>query len=120
MAAKHEVRLRRIYDDVSKNDGTRVLVDRLWARGVSKERAHLNEWLKEVAPSTELRKWYQHDPDKFDEFTKKYLAELIDGEQREAFDHLKSLAKQGTLTLLTASKAVEISEAAVLRDALTG
>lgn len=109
-----KVRVRRIYDDPAPDDGTRVLVDRLWPRGMSKERAHLDEWCKEIAPSTELRKWYHHDPDRFDEFTRRYRAELDEGEQADALAHLRGLADDGPLTLLTATKDPDISEAAVL------
>lgn len=113
------VQVKRIYEEESQKDGTRVLVDRLWPRGVSKERADLTVWEKEVAPSTDLRKWYSHDPAKFDEFKEKYTQELSGGEQAEAFQRLLALAKEGPLTLLTASKAANISEAEVLRELLT-
>lgn len=113
------VQMKRIYEEESQKDGTRVLVDRLWPRGVSKERADLTVWEKEVAPSTDLRKWYSHDPAKFDEFKEKYTQELSGGEQAEAFQRLLALAKEGPLTLLTASKAANISEAEVLRELLT-
>ncbi|WP_448223665.1 DUF488 domain-containing protein [Gordonia iterans] len=97
-----------------------MLVDRLWARGVSKERAQLTEWCKAVAPSTELRKWYGHDPAKFDEFADKYRAELAsDDGRREALSHLRALAARGPLTLLTATKNPEISEAEILRRLLS-
>jgi len=114
-----KVRLRRIYDDVESDDGTRVLVDRVWPRGISKERAHLDEWCKTVAPSTQLRTWYGHDPDRFEEFSRRYRAELATGEPAEALEHLKTLAHDGTLTLLTATKQVDISQAAVLVEVLS-
>lgn len=114
-----KVRLRRIYDDVESDDGTRVLVDRVWPRGISKERAHLDEWCKTVAPSTQLRTWYGHDPDRFEEFSRRYRAELAIGEAAEALEHLKTLAHHGTLTLLTATKQVDISQAAVLVEVLS-
>lgn len=116
----HRVQVRRIYDDPADDDGTRVLVDRLWPRGVSKERARLDEWCKQVAPSNELRMWYGHDPARFDEFSRRYRAELEQGEGADALDHLRVLATQGPLTLLTATKVFEISEAAVLADVLGG
>lgn len=112
------VQVRRIYDEPADDDGQRVLVDRIWPRSMSKERAQLDEWCKQVAPSTDLRTWYGHDPDKFDEFARRYRAELEDGERAAAFAHLKDLAKQGRLTLLTATKRSDISEAAVLADLL--
>ncbi|WP_453985138.1 DUF488 domain-containing protein [Brevibacterium casei] len=120
MAQNSAIRVKRIYEDPSADDGARILVDRLWPRGVSKERADLTEWLKDVAPSTELRTWYGHDPAKFDEFSRRYRAELGDDQHAEAFATLRDYASAGTLTLLTASKAVEISEAAVLEAVLTG
>jgi uncharacterized protein YeaO (DUF488 family) len=115
---KHEVRVRRAYDEQTAADGIRVLVDRLWPRGVSKARAHLDEWCKEVSPSPELRKWYAHDPDRFAEFTSRYEAELEEPERAEALRHLRELAGQGTLTLVTATKRADISEAAVLAGLL--
>lgn len=120
MAKKPEVRLARIYDDVVPDGGSRVLVDRLWPRGMSKERAHLDDWCKQVAPSPELRKWYGHDSDKYDEFARRYRAELKDGEHAEAFEQLQAMAAHGPLTLLTASKRSDISEAAVLVELLNG
>jgi uncharacterized protein YeaO (DUF488 family) len=113
-AQSEGVRVRRIYDAPSADDGTRVLVDRLWPRGVSKQRADLDEWAKELSPSTELREWYQHIPERFSEFRSRYLAELRQPQQAAELLHLRELAAQGTLTLLTATKEPEISEAAVL------
>ncbi|MFP5070756.1 DUF488 domain-containing protein [Pseudonocardia nantongensis] len=109
------VQVRRIYDPAEKGDGTRVLVDRVWPRGVRKQDARYDEWVKDVAPSTELRKWYGHDPDRFDEFRRRYRDEL-DGSS--ALDRLRSLANDGDLTLLTASKSPEISQAEVLCELL--
>ena len=94
---RHEVKVRRAYDEQSAGDGVRVLVDRLWPRGLSKDRAHLDEWCKEVSPSPELRKWYAHDPDRFAEFASRYEAELDEPERAEALRHLRELAGQGTL-----------------------
>ena len=118
VVSKHEVKVGRAYDKAAREDGARVLVDRIWPRGLSKERAELDEWCKLVAPSTELRKWYQHDPDRFEEFGRRYRAELEDPERVEALAHLRELAEHRTLTLLTASKRADISEAAVLADLL--
>lgn len=116
-AERPHVQVKRIYEDPSPDDGKRVLVDRIWPRGVSKERADLDEWCKQVAPSTELRKWYGHDPARFDEFTRRYHAELTNPERAAALAHLRELARQGAmLTLLTATKDFGISEAAVLAD----
>src|SRR6516165_1041875 len=109
-----DVRVRRVYEEPQPDDGTRVLVDRLWPRGVSKARAALDEWCKDVAPSDELRKWYGHDPGRFEEFGRRYGLELQGPRQAGALAHLRELAKDGRLTLLTATTRPEISEAAVL------
>jgi uncharacterized protein YeaO (DUF488 family) len=119
MDQQHRVQLRRIYDAPTPDDGTRVLVDRLWPRGISKTRAHLDEWCKQIAPSTELRNWYRHAPELFEEFSRRYTAELDDPEPAAALAHLTDLAAQQTLTLLTATKNPDISEAAVLVNVLT-
>lgn len=116
----HPVVAKRIYEPADPADGCRVLVDRVWPRGVSKEHAHLDEWCKEIAPTTELRKWYGHDPDKYDEFRRRYGDELTDSGRRSALEHLRELAASGPLTLLTASKALDISQAAVLAEMLQG
>jgi uncharacterized protein YeaO (DUF488 family) len=116
MTEPARVRVRRIYDAPDPDDGTRVLVDRLWPRGVSKARAQLDEWCKQVAPSNELRTWYHHDPELFDEFTCRYANELGSSEPAAALAHLQELATQQALTLLTATEDPEISEAAVLAE----
>ena len=118
MTRQRHVQVHRIYDPVTRGDGTRVLVDRIWPRGISKARAHLDEWCKQIAPSTELRKWYRHDPKLFDEFVRRYRDELTESDRADALAHLHDLTKKQTLTLLTASKAVDISEAAVLAHLL--
>ena len=115
-----KVRIRRVYDEPGSDDGARVLVDRLWPRGVSKERAAVDEWCKEVAPSTELRKWYDHVPERFDEFAKRYRVELEAPDRAAVLDHLSTLARQRNLTLLTATKRPEISQAAVLAEVIGG
>ncbi|WP_326580038.1 DUF488 family protein [Actinacidiphila glaucinigra] len=107
---------RRIYEDASAQEGKRVLVDRLWPRGVSKERAHLDEWLRDVAPSSDLRQWYHHDTERFPEFRDRYITELEDADHRPAVEHLRDLAAHDRVTLLTATKDVDHSEAAVLAD----
>lgn len=119
MTERHRVRVRRIYDDPSPTDGVRVLVDRIWPRGVSKERAALDEWCKDVAPSTELRKWYAHDPERFGEFVTRYRRELAEPARHAALEHLRELTAERTVTLLTATRLVEISEATVLADLLS-
>lgn len=115
-----DVRVRRAYDPAEDQDGRRVLVDRLWPRGMKKVDAQLDEWSKDVGPSTELRKWYGHEPAKFEEFSRRYRAELDDPARAEALDHLRELAAGHRLTLLTATKDAEISEAAVLATILRG
>jgi uncharacterized protein YeaO (DUF488 family) len=117
--SKLNVQVRRVYDEPDEQDGARVLVDRIWPRGVSKAKAQLSEWCKDIAPSTELRKWYAHDPAKFDEFRRRYRVELDEPERAEALQHLRALAKNQRLTLLTATKHPDISEAAVLVDVLS-
>ena len=114
------VRVGRVYDPSTGQDGKRVLVDRLWPRGMTKARAALDEWCKDVAPSNELRKWYGHDPRLFPQFRRRYLAELGTAERAGALAHLRDLAGDHPLTLLTASKEVTISEAAVLAELLSG
>lgn len=114
--SKPLVRVRRVYDEPEDRDGIRVLVDRIWPRGLTKAKAQLSEWCKEVAPSTGLRKWYDHDPAKFEEFTRRYRAELDEPERADAMSHLRDLADGHPLTLLTATKRPDISEAAVLAE----
>jgi uncharacterized protein YeaO (DUF488 family) len=113
-AQASKVRVRRAYEEPEPDDGARVLVDRLWPRGLSKAKAALDEWCKNVAPSAELRTWYNHDPDRFEEFSRRYRQELKDPERAEALAHLRGLARERPLTLLTATKRADISEAAVL------
>jgi uncharacterized protein YeaO (DUF488 family) len=115
-----DIRVRRVYDKPSPEDGARVLVDRVWPRGMRKDAARLDEWAKDVAPTTELRTWYQHDPAKFDEFRRRYTAELAGPGAREALDRLRALAADRPVTLLTATKELDLSQAAVLAGLLRG
>src|SRR4051812_27645037 len=103
-------RIRRVYDNPQPSDGARVLVDRIWPRGLTKEKAHLDEWCKQIAPSTQLRQWYAHDPHRFGEFSRRYQQELNEPARAQALERLRDLAANGTLTLLTATKNIEISE----------
>jgi uncharacterized protein YeaO (DUF488 family) len=109
------VMVARVYE-ATAGDSIRVLVDRVWPRGVSKARDDLAEWCKDVAPSTELRRWYGHDPQRFEEFARRYRDELARPEPRAALDHLRQLARQQPVVLVTATKQVELSQAAVLAD----
>lgn len=110
------VKIKRVYDEPNTQDGFRVLVDRLWPRGVSKEKARLDLWLKEVAPSPELREWFSHDPGKFKEFTARYQTEL---DSNPAFKQLNDLAKQHEqITLLYAAHDPKINHAVVLQEYL--
>ena len=113
-----DVRVRRIYDPPEDDDGQRVLVDGLWPRGVSKATARLDEWCKAVAPSTELRTWFGHDPSRLAQFRERYLAELGDPERSAALDDLAVRARRGRLTLLTATKDLELSHAPLVADAI--
>ena len=117
---RSRVRIRRAYEEPRAEDGRRVLVDRLWPRGLSKEAAALDEWLRDVAPSSGLRTWYGHDPVKFAEFRLRYLAELTGAAQRAALGRLRGFAANGPLTLLTATRDTVHSQAAVLAGLLDG
>ncbi len=117
MTATH-VRLRRVYDEPGPADGHRVLVDRLWPRGLARSAAAVDEWLKAVAPSDELRRWYGHQPEKFEAFAHRYAAELQSPQRADALGHLRELARSGPLTLLTATRDLEHSQAAVLAEQL--
>ncbi len=112
------VALKRVYDKPEPSDGTRVLVDRLWPRGLSKERAHVDLWLKEIAPSRELRTWFGHDPEKFAEFRRRYEAELASEIGQMALTKLRELATQGPITLVFAAHDTEHANAVVLCDLL--
>lgn len=111
-----EVRIKRVYDDAADGDGYRVLVDRLWPRGLSKERARLDEWLKDAAPSPDLRTWWNHDPARMDEFAARYEAEL---DANDAVAHIRSLVDEhAVVTLLYGARDPHVNHARVLRDYL--
>lgn len=114
------VAIKRAYEAPDPDDGTRVLVERLWPRGLSKERAHVDIWLKDVAPTTELRTWYRHDPARFAEFCRRYEAELASEPGRSALARLRELAERDRVTLVFAAHDPTLSNAAVLRDLLLG
>ena len=111
------IKLKRVYEEPAKTDGTRILVDRLWPRGLTKEKAHVDLWLKEIAPSNELRQWFAHDPAKWPEFKARYKAELKQNGQQLAL--LKQAVTRGTTTLLYGAKDTEHNEAVVLQDLLS-
>lgn len=109
------IRIARVYDDFDPDDGQRVLVDRIWPRGIRKDDPRVGIWRKEVAPSKELRKWYHHQPERFDEFALRYEAELS---ATSALEELRELIKRGVVTLVTAAREVDGSHAAVLAKLL--
>lgn len=111
------IRLKRAYDKPARTDGVRVLVERLWPRGLSKTAAHIDWWPKEIAPSTDLRRWFGHDPDKWPEFQRRYRAELKT--QRELLQEIKKRARTETLTFVFAARDEERNGAAVLREVLS-
>lgn len=119
MTTKHaSPRIRRVYDDPEPDDGTRVLVDRLWPRGMAREKAHVDEWLKAVAPSDDLRHYLHADFDRFPDFAERYRAELSDDEHAAALARLRELYAKGPLTLLTSTKEVRRSHLTVLAEEL--
>lgn len=111
-----KIKIKRIYEDVENDDGTRILVDRLWPRGVSKEEAQLADWMKEIAPSTELRKWFNHEEDRFPEFSKKYKKELES--HNDLTNALLKKAKSNQLTLVYSAKDEVHNQAVVLKEFL--
>lgn len=111
------IRLKRAYEEPSKDDGERILVDRLWPRGLSKQRAKIDLWMKEIAPSTELRKWFGHDPKRWKEFSKRFLAELKG--KKELVQELRKRARKGTVTLVYAARDEEHNEALILKKLLS-
>ncbi len=115
VSAKSRIRVARVYEDVTPDDGQRVLVDRVWPRGVRKQDPRVGTWCKEVAPSKDLREWYQHRPERFDEFASRYKAEL---RGNPALEELRKLTRRGVVTLVTATRDMDISQAAVLAELL--
>lgn len=109
-------RIKRIYEPPARSDGTRILVDRIWPRGVSKDKAALDRWAKELAPSTALRKWFNHDPERWDEFRRRYAKELET--EAEALESLRAEGAKRAVTLLYSAKDTAHNQAAALRDIL--
>jgi uncharacterized protein YeaO (DUF488 family) len=112
--------LARVYDPPAAGPGRRILVDRMWPRGISKADARWDEWCRDIAPSTELRRWYAHRGERFEDFRRRYLNELADTEHVDALAHLDALVRQGRLTLLTATRDLTLSHARVLAERLAG
>jgi uncharacterized protein YeaO (DUF488 family) len=111
------VRIKRIYEPADDRDGYRVLIDRLWPRGVRKDQAHVDEWARDLAPSDELRRWFGHDPSRFEAFARRYRAEL--DAQRDAIEALRDRARRNTVTIVFAARDVAHSNAAVLAEVLS-
>jgi uncharacterized protein YeaO (DUF488 family) len=118
MSTQHAVRVRRVYEEPNPADGVRILVDRLWPRGVRKQDLAHDAWLKDVAPSGDLRTWYGHRPERFEGFARRYRKELGSGSRADALEQLRQKAGSQTVTLLTATRDVERSGAAVLAETL--
>jgi len=114
--ARTNIQVKRAYEPPSSGDGLRILIDRLWPRGLSKNTLKLDAWVKHLAPSNALRKWYQHDPGKFAEFRRRYISELK--AQDEGLAELRETVRERTVTLLTATKELDLSHATVLRELL--
>jgi len=114
------VSLKRVYEKPGRADGTRILVDRLWPRGLTKASAAIDEWLRDVAPSNELRKWYHARPEAWTEFRKRYLKELTDPKASQALERLYAAIQRGKVTLVFASKNADRNNATVLKDLLEG
>lgn len=116
MTAKADIRLKRVYEPADDEDGARILIDRLWPRGLRREEARLSLWLKEIAPSPDLRRWFGHDPERFAEFSDRYRAELAGND--EAVARLEDFLKKGRVTLLYAAHDEAHNHALVLADVL--
>ncbi len=112
------LRLKRAYEPASPDDGMRILIDRLWPRGVSKAKARLDEWMKDIAPSTGLRQWFGHDPERWTEFRRRYTAELK--QHAGELDRLRELARKQTVTLVYSAHDEQHNDAVVLREVLLG
>jgi uncharacterized protein YeaO (DUF488 family) len=108
------VNLKRAYEPPAPDDGTRILIDRLWPRGISKERAAIDQWMKDISPSTELRKWFGHDPARWNEFRRRYAQEVH--KNSDLLDHLRSLARQGPITLVYSAHDEKHNDAVELRE----
>lgn len=112
----NKLELKRAYDEPSKKDGKRILVDRVWPRGKSKEKLAIDHWYKDIAPSSELRKWFNHDPDKFQDFKKKYKEELTSDSKKEVLKQIKSFLSEDKVTLVFGAKDRKHNQAVVLKE----
>ncbi len=112
------IAIKRAYEPVTRSDGTRILVDRLWPRGVKKEEAHVKQWMRELGPSNELRQFFGHDPKRWNEFRKQYVAELRRPQARALLDQLLEIARKGKLTLVYSAKDEEHNQAVVIKSVL--
>lgn len=111
------IQMKRVYEEAAEEDGRRVLVDRVWPRGVSKEKAKLEEWMKDLAPSSDLRKWFGHRAERFETFKDSYKKELSESESaQESLSKLREWAEEGTVTLVYAAKDTEHNQAIILKD----
>jgi uncharacterized protein YeaO (DUF488 family) len=108
------IKIKRVYDQPSQDDGKRILIDRLWPRGLKKEDARIDEWLKEIAPSDKLRKWFNHDPNKWSDFKKSFFGELL--EKHDLVEGILSAERKGTVTLLFGSKEKRFNNAVALKE----
>ena len=116
MSVELDIKLKRVYEPKSPIDGRRILIDRLWPRGVTKKAAAIDSWCRDLAPSTELRKWFGHDVDRWSEFRRRYVAELKD--DREHLDELRRLARKGRVTLIFGARDEKHNDAVVLKSVL--
>jgi uncharacterized protein YeaO (DUF488 family) len=110
------LRIKRVYEERSDTDGLRILIDRLWPRGISKERAGIDLWMKDIAPNDELRRWFGHDPERWDEFRTRYQRELA--EKQDLIATLRKMDREGTVTLIYAAKDMDHNNAVVLKEAI--
>ncbi len=114
------IRIKRVYDPPARDDGERILVDRLWPRGVSREQARIATWIKDIGPGTELRKWFGHDPSRWDEFRKRYLRELEEPGKQAVLRELADKSRHGIVTLVFGAKDELHNNAMVLKQAVDG
>lgn len=113
MASNQKIRIKRVYEPINPNDGKRILIDRLWPRGLTKEKADIDLWIKEIAPSSDLRKWFNHDPAKWTEFQRRYKLEL--DKNNEAIDKIRKIFEQEPSTLVYSAKDEKHNDAVVLK-----